>query len=421
MYDVFLSYKSERRRAVRHLAKVLELYGYSVWYDHKLVAGADFARQIDDVLQKSKVVMPLWCTLSVNSDWVLEEAHVAKEHGVILPVMIEQIRLPFGFTRLDTVDLSNWDASPRSHSIDRLIDEVARMVNKPPAINYSGLRTYEESWRDFGAPSLAQFALSDPQQDATDAPRGQAPSDPPPNPKASRSALHTGDETAAAPDAAPDVFGDVFGDFFKNTDLINETFGNRSGKKPPINPPERGTDMECDLSLSLEQAFHGDTVDMTIPIPRLCDRCGGTGRHDGQTCPVCNGHRLIDEDRSLSIKVPAGVYDGMQLRLAGQGAPGITSDGRVLAEGDLYVIIAVTPHPRFAVENADLMIVEKIQKHVARKGGRHRLQHISGEVLEIQIPQDSRRGQKLRLRGRGMPTVQSKNGQRGDLYIELDY
>lgn len=403
MYDVFLSYKSERRPAVRHLAKVLELYGYSVWYDHKLVAGADFARQIDDVLKKSKVVMPLWCKLSVESDWVLEEAHVAKEHGAILPVMIEQIRLPFGFTRLDTVDLTSWDASPRSHTIDRLIDEVARTVSKSPTIDYAGLRAYEESWRNFGAPSLAQFALSEAARDEVDAPRSHARADNP-TPKNTQSTM--GERSESSSTDKFDQFGDIF----------SQMFG--EGNRPPT---PQGADLKYRLSISLEEAFRGDTKTLNFEADGICGACAGSGHTGSRSCGKCSGSGMYPEQRSLSVKIPPGVSTGSRLRLKGEGRPGKKTGFFKPARGDLYVEIIVAPHTRFQVDENHLYVIEKISHNTARKGGRHRLKDISGDTLELTIPKGANPGQKLRLRGKGMTDFRKPDGARGDLYVELDF
>ncbi len=455
MYDVFLSYKSERRPAVRHLAKVLELYGYTVWYDYKLLSGADFARQIESVLKQSKVVMPLWCDMSVESEWVLEEAHVAKQRGAILPVMIEQISLPFGFTRLDTVDLTDWDASPRSHKLDRLIDEVSRLTGKSPHINYDGLRSYEESWRNFGAPRLSQFALGETLREEKKQSGASAPprqdrwaADPPPKAETSASPPPSAaDQPAGTDTGKPDVadaFDNVFGDIF--------------GGKPKAKS-SRGSDLRYDLNISLEQAFHGDEADIPItrhvpckickgsggvlkngraPKSQTCSNCDGKGRvrakqgfftveHTCKTCDgkgqtvndpcwSCNGQGRVEEKQTLRVKIPAGVRDGTRIRLSGQGEPGQDLPDAPATPGDLYVFLKIIPHDRFALSGDDLHIRLGISKDTAKKGGALELQTIEGKKLKIKIRPDTVSGQKLRLRDRGMIDLE---GNRGDLYVEL--
>ena len=162
MADVFISYKTERRNAAQHLSRILELNGYSVWFDYGLLSGSDFGPQIERELRAAKAVVVLWCSLSHDSRWVLEEAHLAGRLGTLTPVWLEPIELPLGFGRADTIDLSNWDGSPRSPTLDRLLNEVGRRVGRDPSPSFRGLQSYEETWRSFGAPPLSRFALVDP-------------------------------------------------------------------------------------------------------------------------------------------------------------------------------------------------------------------------------------------------------------------
>jgi len=160
--DAFISYKTERRNAAQHLSRILELNGYSVWFDYGLLSGSDFGPQIERELRAAKAVIVLWCSLSHDSHWVLEEANLAERLGTLTPVWLEPVELPLGFARTDTIDLSHWDGSPRSPVLDRLLNEVGRRVGRDPAPSYRGLQSYEETWRSFGAPPLSRFALVDP-------------------------------------------------------------------------------------------------------------------------------------------------------------------------------------------------------------------------------------------------------------------
>jgi hypothetical protein len=74
MAEVFISYKSERRKAAEHLAEVLKHYGYSVWFDYQLIKGDDFRTQIEARIRDAKALVVLWCMMSVGSPWVKEEA-----------------------------------------------------------------------------------------------------------------------------------------------------------------------------------------------------------------------------------------------------------------------------------------------------------------------------------------------------------
>jgi hypothetical protein len=163
--DVFISYKSERRKAAEHLAAVLRLHGYSVWFDYQLVKGSDFGFQIDRKIREAKAVVVLWCTLSAGSRWVAEEADLAYELGILVPAKIEPCNLPVGFRRQDYTDLSAWDGSPRSHQLDPLIDALAQRIGRPPQIDYAGMRAFEAAWRHYGALPLREFALGKPAVD----------------------------------------------------------------------------------------------------------------------------------------------------------------------------------------------------------------------------------------------------------------
>jgi hypothetical protein len=187
--DVFISYKSERRAAAEHLAEVLTDHGYSVWWDYGLISGRDFGRQIESELRAAKAVVVLWCSLAVESDWVREEATLAKTLNKIIPTKIEQVDLPLGFSLAQTLDLSAWDGAPQSPKLDRLVRDIGHLVGRPPAPNYDGLDRTERAWRRFGAPPLREFALIDALEPKTTrtlpstltAPRpAQAPPVPPP-------------------------------------------------------------------------------------------------------------------------------------------------------------------------------------------------------------------------------------------------
>src|SRR5262249_22788347 len=162
MAEVFISYKSERRRAAEHLAAVLERYGYSVWFDYQLIKGRDFGLQIDHKVREAKALLVLWCSHAVTSRWVAEEADLAQQLGILIPVKIEPCDLPVGFRRQDYIDLSSWDGAPRSHHLDPLLDALERQTGKAPHIDLKSAREYEATWRRFGAPALRTFALGEP-------------------------------------------------------------------------------------------------------------------------------------------------------------------------------------------------------------------------------------------------------------------
>lgn len=164
MADIFISYKSERRPAARHLKKVLEAYFQvsteeCVWYDYGLIPGREFEPRIMAEIAAAKVVLVLWCTRAVKSEWVLKEAREAKRTDKFLPIRIESCTLPDGFAGADTINLSEWDAGARSPMLDRLLEDIGRRLGREPVSRLTRLREVEEDWRGYGAPSLAHFAL----------------------------------------------------------------------------------------------------------------------------------------------------------------------------------------------------------------------------------------------------------------------
>jgi hypothetical protein len=171
MAEVFISYKSERRRAAEHLAAVVERYGYTVWFDYQLIKGRDFGLQIDRKVREAKALVVLWCTRSVESRWVAEEVDLAHELGILVPVKIEPCALAVGFRRQEYIDLSEWDGAPRSHRLDPLIDALEQKTGRPAAPDFKALRDYETTWRRFGALPLRAFAF-DPPPTADETDRG---------------------------------------------------------------------------------------------------------------------------------------------------------------------------------------------------------------------------------------------------------
>ncbi len=162
MVDVFISYKSERRKAAAHLAKILECYGYSVWYDYSLIKGRDFAQQIDAKIREAKAVIVLWCSLSVRSEWVADEAALAAKLDLLVPAKIEPCELRVDFDRKDYLDLTLWGGAPRDHALDALLAALKQKTGRKPQQNFEAICEYEEVWRRFGAPSLKAFALGAP-------------------------------------------------------------------------------------------------------------------------------------------------------------------------------------------------------------------------------------------------------------------
>ena len=239
-------------------------------------------------------------------------------------------------------------------------------------------------------------------------------------------------------DAFSDIFGDVFGDIFG---------GGRRGRTRAY----RGADLGYELALDLEQAAFGDTVTITVPTMVGCDVCDGSGATPGtdkvscstcgghgsvrmqqgffsvqQTCPTCKGAgKVIEspcrscrgegvkpETRSLSVKVPPGVDSGDRIRLSGEGEAGRNGG----PSGDLYVEIAVRPHPLFEREGANLHCDIPISFVTAALGGSVEAPTLDGQV-RLEIPGETQTGRVFRLRGKGVSPV--RGGPQGDLLARV--
>jgi TIR domain len=159
MADVFISYKRERRPAARHLQQILACYGYTVWFDLALVRGKDYEVQIERELNAAKAVIVLWCGLSVASEGVRSEASRAKADGKLIPLVIEPCKLPLFSTLDQNIDLTSAVCSPRDPALDPVLDDVERLVGRPPQADLKALRGYEATWRSMGAQSLACLPL----------------------------------------------------------------------------------------------------------------------------------------------------------------------------------------------------------------------------------------------------------------------
>lgn len=162
--DVFISYKSERRPAISHLARVIENYGYTVWFDYALMPGGSFSAQIERELRAARAVIVVWCSMSVRSvegktNWVVEEADLAKQLGTYLPVWLEPVDLPLGFRMGDVIDISEWNGDPRSHEIDRLIEQLSSKTQREPDIKYKALVAQSADVRRSGLTNLAAYPL----------------------------------------------------------------------------------------------------------------------------------------------------------------------------------------------------------------------------------------------------------------------
>jgi hypothetical protein len=131
MTDVFISYASEDRKQALALANALGACGWSIWWDRKIIAGQTFDQAIERELEMARSVVVLWSKASIASEWVKNEAAAAAERGVLIPALIENVRLPLEFRRKQTADLIGWDGS-RSHSgFQALCDGIVSTIDSP--------------------------------------------------------------------------------------------------------------------------------------------------------------------------------------------------------------------------------------------------------------------------------------------------
>lgn len=237
-----------------------------------------------------------------------------------------------------------------------------------------------------------------------------------------------------------DIFGDVFGDIFGGG-------GARGGGQRVY----RGADLRYNLELSLEEAVAGTTVKIRVPTLVNCEECGGTGAKKGtspttcptchgqgqvrmqqgffslqQTCPrchgsgqiitdpcgTCHGEGRVQKQKTLSVKVPAGVDTGDRIRLSGEGEAGENGG----PPGDLYVQIAVREHEIFKRDGSDLYCEVPISFTTAALGGELEVPTLDGRV-KLKIPPESQSGKLFRLRGKGVKSV--RGSHTGDLMCKV--
>ena len=143
-----------------------------------------------------------------------------------------------------------------------------------------------------------------------------------------------------------------------------------------------------------------------------CPDCNGLGKKIDKKCSACDGSGTVNKQRTLDVKIPAGIQDGARLRMAGMGeaAP---NGGK---PGDFYLDIHIRPNKTFERIGNDLLMHQDIDFATLALGGEIEIETIDDKKLSVKIPAGTQVGEKLRVRGHGMPTTR---GGFGDLYIEI--
>ncbi len=191
-------------------------------------------------------------------------------------------------------------------------------------------------------------------------------------------------------------------------DILSEMFG---GGSTASGAPDRGDDIEHAIEVDFLDAIRGTKTAVTIRRPAPCPTCGGTGRQGMRACTHCTGTGSVEQRERLTVKIPAGVGDGARVRVKGKGGA-----GRGAGSGDLYFVVKVRPHPYLKREGRDLVMEVPVTVGEAMLGATIEVPTPEGRV-QLKIPKGSQGGQRLRLRGRGVPDP--KGGSPGDLYVRL--
>ncbi|SDR68469.1 molecular chaperone DnaJ [Halopseudomonas litoralis] len=237
-----------------------------------------------------------------------------------------------------------------------------------------------------------------------------------------------------------DIFGDVFGDIFGGG-------GGGRGRSSV----QRGSDLRYTLELDLEEAVRGTSVTIRVPtlvgcktcdgsgakkgtspvtcttcgghgqvrmqqgffsVQQTCPRCHGTGQMISDPCKDCHGQGRVEEHKTLSVKVPAGVDTGDRIRLSGEGEAGVNGG----PSGDLYVVVSVREHKLFQRDGKNLYCEVPINFADAALGGDLEVPTLDGRV-KLKIPEGTQTGKLFRLRGKGVVPV--RGGSAGDLLCRV--
>ncbi|MCO6511783.1 MAG: molecular chaperone DnaJ [Aridibacter famidurans] len=248
----------------------------------------------------------------------------------------------------------------------------------------------------------------------------------------------SGRTTEAGGSSFRDIFSDLFG-------------GSQQGRAEPPRPlPKKGQDIEIPLALKFEEAVTGLTTNLTVDRSEQCSRCQGAGDMGGpvvtcttcsgtgqvqkqggrlqftqpcpdcegtgrrrQPCSLCKGKGVTPKKEQVKVRIPPGVDTGSRVRIPKKG-----HGGRMGAPpGDLYIITNVGSHPHFKRRGNNIYVTVPISVPEAALGAKIEVPTVEGKT-KLRIPPGTQSGQKIRLRGKGIPSVRNKE-IRGDQFVEV--
>jgi molecular chaperone DnaJ len=235
-------------------------------------------------------------------------------------------------------------------------------------------------------------------------------------------------------------FGGGFGGF---EDIFNSFFGGGGGRRRDPNAPRQGADLQYTMTLKFEEAVFGKETDIEIPREETCDTCDGSGAKPGtkvdtckhchgsgqlnveqntpfgrivnrrvchycngtgkeikERCSTCSGTGKVTRRNKIHVKIPAGVDDGQQLRVAGKGEAGINGG----PPGDLYIVFHIRSHEFFERDGDDIYCEMPITFVQAALGDEVEIPTLHGKV-KLKVPAGTQTGTKFRLKGKGVPNV----------------
>jgi DnaJ-class molecular chaperone len=205
----------------------------------------------------------------------------------------------------------------------------------------------------------------------------------------------------------PTGFSDFFETLFGRRGAPGATTGGR------MRVPQRGSDIEQPVEISLREAYVGATRAYNIEAPEICPTCQGTGRVGGRVCGTCGGRGTTLRTRRLEVKIPAGADTGTRVPVAGEGNAGTAGGPR----GDLILLVNVRPDPTFERKGDDLYTEAPVPLTTAVLGGESPVVTPDGKRLLLTIPPETQNGQTFRLSGKGMPHL--KGSGAGNLFARI--